>query len=178
MTGKIRTFFDSEKRFVQIVILSILLELFMRYFRLPFFPLWLPLFFQRDDKAQIALYFLFIYAIFSAVMLYLWFGATALDFSLTLCSFVLLIHSQNKSPWLEKWLKGWRLPVILTPVWIIFSMMLGNFPTGSIPFEVFFTAVSIRMVYVEEAAGILSRLLLLMLSYAIYPITVKVIRAR
>jgi hypothetical protein len=175
MIEKTGTFSDSDNSlwFVKIVALSIVLELFMRYFRLPFFPIWLPLFFQRDDKVQMAPYFMLIYAIFSCFILYLLFGVTALDFSLTFLCLVPFIYYQ--SFWLKKLLKGWRLPLVLTPVWIIFSMILGNFPTGSISFEVLFTAVSIRIVYFEEVAGILSRLLILTMSYSIYPLTVKVL---
>ncbi len=157
-----------------IMAISLLLELFMRYFRLPFFPIWLPLFFQRDGKAQITFYFMLIYVVFSCLILYLLFGTTSLDFSLIFLCLVPLIYC--RSHWLKALLKGWRLPLTVTPVWIMFSMIFGNFPTGSISFEVFLTAVSIRIVYFEDIAGILSRLLLLTFSYAIYPLTVYILK--
>jgi hypothetical protein len=176
MIDKTATFntLDDEKWLVKIVAISLLLELLMRYFRLPFFPLWLPFFFQVNGKLQIAPHFMFVYAIFSCLFLYVFFGATSLDFSLTFLFLVPVIY-QQQNPLLNRFLKGWRLPVVLTPIWVVFSILFGNFPTGSISFEVFFTAISMRLVPVEEVAGILSRLLLLTLSYAIYPLSVYIL---
>ncbi len=176
MNDKTATFstLDDDKWLVKIVAISLLLEVFMRYFRLPFFPLWLPFFFQMNDKLQIAPHLMFVYAIFSCIVLYVFFGASSLDFSLTFLFLVPLIY-QQQNPSLNKLLKGWRLPLVLTPIWLFFSILFGNFPTGSISFEVFFTAISMRLVPVEEIAGILSRLMLLTLSYAIYPLSVYIL---
>jgi hypothetical protein len=175
MIDKTATFetLDEEKWLVKIVVVSLLLELLMRYFRLPFFPLWLPFFFQVNGKLQIAPHFMLVYAIFSCIFLYVFLGASSLDFSLSFFLLVPLIYHHN--PLLNRFLKGWRLPVVLTPVWVVFSILFGNFPTGSISFEVFFSAISMRLVPVEEVAGILSRLMLLTLSYAIYPLSVYII---
>ena len=144
--------------------LSLLLELIMRIYRLPFFPIWIPLILLIESNRSIDWIILLGYGLLLLLAVTLYFGIESLDFSLSLLITSLLYSRLIKRNLLY-------LLITASSLWYIFSWVVGNLPTGSFYFEIFFTALFTRIAYYEYLSAFLSRLFLVGLTLSlVYPI--------
>ncbi|MDH4128596.1 MAG: hypothetical protein OEV44_07590 [Spirochaetota bacterium] len=149
-----------------VLLICLILEVIVRYFRLPIFPIWFPIFLWKDEIISFNIKIIVLYSIIAGLIIFLYLNT--LDFTITFFCLLMISFFQIKNKLIRKIIKGWILPIIVTFTWLVLSIVFGNYPTGSFSFEIFFTAVFVRLTGSEYIAGTLSRFVIILLTYLIY----------
>ncbi len=140
----------------KVVLASILLELLLQTFRLPIFAIWWPLLLWT--QAPRSLPWGLAWGLVALATTTFFFGPASLDLSLAFLLLLPVFALRPASPWARTAIG------VVGLGWCVGALLLGQFPTGSMPFETFFTAAFSRLLPSEWLAGALSRLFLISLT--------------
>ncbi len=133
----------------------------MRYFRLPFFPMAIPLFLFFRFRLNKYLVFAIVFAIlFYAFEIYV-FDSRILIFLFSMTAPMFVFSKKMKY-------RGLFYILVSSVLWSAISVAFGYFPYGEFPFEIFFASVFTSVSNNEWVAGYLSRVLLISINLPLF----------